>query len=59
MTSKLQPDFLSNFFASLIKMEASKPSDEQMSRKEFQKVLTLELFNQYVSLISLLIYFSV
>ena len=37
ISAKLQPDFLSNFLASLIKMQDSKPAEGFMSRGEFQK----------------------
>ena len=59
-SSKLQPDFLSNFFANLIKMQISTPIDPEAqflsSREEFQKTLTIELFNYQVSWISMTIY---
>jgi hypothetical protein len=35
MSSKLQPDFLSNFFTSLIKIQSSKSVDNFNSRDEF------------------------
>jgi hypothetical protein len=53
MCTKLQPDFLSNFFSSVIKMQSSKPVEGSMNRTEFQKYLHLDLFNHSVCFVSI------
>lgn len=52
VSTKLQPDFLSNFIASIIKMQESIPVEGFIAREEFQKSITLELFNLNVRLSS-------
>lgn len=53
VSSKLQADFLSNFFANMIKMQNANPIENDngysQSRDEFQKCISLELFNLNVS----------
>ena len=53
MASKLQPDFLSNFFANMIKIQYLTPTEHNgcygQQREEFMKTLSLELFNFNVS----------
>ncbi len=59
LASKLQPDFLSNFFANMIKIQYLTPSDIDggNSRDEFMKTLSLELFNYNVLILICLIGF--
>ena len=49
LASKLQPDFLSNFFANMIKIQYLSPGEHNghygHPREEFMKTLSLELFN--------------
>ncbi len=49
MSAKLQPDFLSNFLANLIKLQQCKPADGFTTRDEFQKTISIELFGQSVN----------
>eukprot|EP00347_Sterkiella_histriomuscorum_P024512 403330852 len=50
LSAKLQPDFLSNFLANLIKMQDKKPVEGFMPRNEFMKTISLELFNLNVDI---------
>jgi hypothetical protein len=59
VSSKLQAEFLSNFLANMIKMQIAVPTggineDDatfSQSREEFQKTISLELFNLNVSIV--------
>jgi hypothetical protein len=59
VSSKLQAEFLSNFLANMIKMQIAVPTGANneddatfsQSREEFQKTISLELFNLNVSIV--------
>ena len=50
VAAKLQPDFFSNFLASLVKMQQLKPVDGFTERAEFMKHLVVDIFGLSVSL---------